>query len=179
MQVFGKDSQVPSLEKVLEGGHFIKMLFFLPSVAVILIHWRQNPFSMAMERIYFIFEVNPTLQRSSIGKNPFSLGSETLLDSIREYRFNTGYTEQTFLVSHLLSRILLLLCISSFCSRRFLGKDLTMQRMNYLKDLLVSSQEKEALPAAAEGTKSLAITTSFVLRVKTTEVKRICEKPVQ
>lgn len=54
-----------------------------------------------------------------------------------------------------------------------------MQTSNYLKDLLVSSQKKGALPAAAEGITSLVISTSFVLRVKTTEVKRTSEKPVQ
>lgn len=54
-----------------------------------------------------------------------------------------------------------------------------MQRTNHLKDLLVSSQEKEALPAAAEGTTSLVISMSFVPRVKITEVKRTSEKPVQ
>lgn len=111
--------------------------------------------------------------------NPFPLGSETLLDSIGEYSFDTGYTKQAILVSHLFSRLMLLLCISSFCSRNLLQKDLTMQRINYLKDLLVSNQEKGALPAAAEGTTSLVISTSFVLRVKITEVKRTSEKPVQ
>lgn len=79
----------------------------------------------------------------------------------------------------LFCRILLLLCISSFCPRTLLGKDQTMQRMNYLKDLFVSSLEKGGLPAAAEGTTSLVISMSFLLRVKITEVKRISEKPVQ
>lgn len=155
------------------------MLFFLPSVTVILIHWRQNLFSMTVECIYFISEVNPTLQWSSIGKNPFPLGSETLPDSIGEYSFNRGYKKEAFLASHLFSRILLVLCISSFCSRNLLGNDQTMQTSNYLKDLLVSSQKKGALPTAAEGITSLVISTSFVLRVKTTEVKRTSEKPVQ
>lgn len=54
-----------------------------------------------------------------------------------------------------------------------------MQRMNYLKDLFISSQEKGGLPTAAEGTTSLVISTSFILRVKITEVKRTSEKPVQ
>lgn len=155
------------------------MLFFLPSVTVILIHWRQNQFSIAVEHIYFIFEANPTLQWRSIGKNSFTLGSETLLDSKGEFSFYIGYTKQAFLVSHLFSRISLLLCISSFCPRTLLGKDQTMQRMNYLKDLFVSSLEKGGLPAAAEGTTSLVISMSFLLRVKITEVKRISEKPVQ
>lgn len=55
---------------------------------------------MAVEHIYFIFEANPTLQWSSIGKNPFPLASETLPDSIGEYSFNIGYTKQALLVSH-------------------------------------------------------------------------------
>lgn len=62
-----------------EGWHVIKMLLFLPSVTLILIHQRQNSFSIAVEAIYFIFEVNPTLRWSSNGKIPSPLGAESLL----------------------------------------------------------------------------------------------------